>query len=106
MISFDVPTKIIHIVCRYFNVKVSDVKGLMKCDKIVKPRRYSIYFIWKYTSMTQEEIVQYFAGKSLDGRRERSIVSHCKKVIHDKTDQQSKNEFMALSALIENEIYS
>jgi chromosomal replication initiator protein len=57
------PDDIQKMVCKEFNVKVSDLKNRKKNNAIVLPRQISMYTIRKLTNLSYPEIGQLFGGK-------------------------------------------
>lgn len=107
-VALDVPMIIIYKVSRYFNVSVKETQGSRRKGHIVKARRYSLYFIWKYTNLYQDDIAKYFRGYGDKKYRDRTIVVWAKKVTNNEieTYPEAKQEFLTLSALIESAIHS
>jgi len=81
------PEEIQKLVCKYFNIKVADLKGKKKNNAVVLPRQIAMYIIRKKTSLSFPEIGDHFGGK------DHSTVIHSIKKIEKiyKEDQQIKN---------------
>lgn len=81
------PEEIQKIVSKYFNIKVSDLKGKKKNNAVVVPRQIAMYLIRKTTSLSFPEIGDLFGGK------DHSTVIHSIKKIDSlyKENQQIKN---------------
>jgi len=81
------PEEIQKIVSKYFNIKVSDLKGKKKNNAVVFPRQIAMYLIRKKTSFSFPEIGDFFGGK------DHSTVIHSIKKIEAlyKEDSQTKN---------------
>ena len=81
------PEEIQKTVSKYFNIKVSDLKGKKKNNAIVFPRQIAMYLIRKKTSLSFPEIGDLFGGK------DHSTVIHSIKKIDSlyKEDQNVKN---------------
>ena len=69
------PDEIQKIVSKYFNIKVSEIKGKKKNNSIVLPRQIAMYIIRKTTSLSFPEIGDLFGG------RDHSTVIHSIKKI-------------------------
>lgn len=107
IVALDLPEKIIHAVCKYFQVSPLLVKGETRKAVIAKARKYCLYFIWKFTDLESGAIVQYFNGRSKTGKRDRTIVSAAKRKIQSELrNSEKKVQFMLLSATVENLIHS
>lgn len=50
-------------VCRYFNIKISDLKSTKRSREIALPRQIAMYLIRKYTNYGLKEIGRFFGGK-------------------------------------------
>ena len=81
------PEEIQKFVCKYFNIKLSDLKGKKKNNTVVLPRQIAMYIIRKTTSLSFPEIGDLFGGK------DHSTVIHSIKKIEGiyKEDQHVKN---------------
>lgn len=81
------PEEIQKIVSKYFNIKISDLKGKKKNNTVVLPRQIAMYIIRKTTSLSFPEIGDLFGGK------DHSTVIHSIKKIESiyKEDQHVKN---------------
>lgn len=81
------PDEIQKIVSKYFNIKLSDLKGKKKNNAVVLPRQIAMYIIRKKTSLSFPEIGDLFGGK------DHSTVIHSIKKIDAlyKEDQVVKN---------------
>lgn len=81
------PEEIQKIVSKYFNIRVSDLKGKKKNNAVVFPRQIAMYLIRKKTSFSFPEIGDFFGGK------DHSTVIHSIKKIEAlyKEDNQIKN---------------
>ena len=72
------PDKIIHIVARFFNIKVSDIKGRRKLKGVVRPRQIAMYLARAHTELSFPDLGRAFGG------RDHSTVQHaCKKITAD-----------------------
>jgi len=69
------PDEIQKLVSKYFNIKVSEIKGKKKNNSIVLPRQIAMYIIRKTTSLSFPEIGDLFGG------RDHSTVIHSIKKI-------------------------
>jgi chromosomal replication initiator protein len=74
-------------VCKFFNIKVADLKGKKKNNAIVLPRQIAMFIIRNKTSLSFPEIGSFFGGK------DHSTVIHSIKKIESiyKEDPQIKN---------------
>ena len=81
------PEEIQKLVCKHFNIKLSDLKGKKKNKAVVFPRQVAMYIIRKKTSLSFPEIGDLFGGK------DHSTVIHSIKKIEDalKEDNHVKN---------------
>lgn len=86
------PEEIQKLVAKYFNIKVSDLKGKKKNNTVVLPRQIAMYIIRKKTSFSFPEIGDVFGGK------DHSTVIHSIKKIDSlyKEDPHIKNTVDAL----------
>jgi chromosomal replication initiator protein len=81
------PEEIQKLVSKYFNIKLSDLKGKKKNNTVVLPRQIAMYIIRKTTSLSFPDIGDLFGG------RDHSTVIHSIKKIECvyKVDQHVKN---------------
>ena len=86
------PEEIQKVVAKYFNIKVSDLKGKKKSKSIVFPRQITMYLLRKLSSLSLPEIGQCFGGKH------HSTVLHSIKTIEIllQEDKQIKNTVESL----------
>ena len=69
------PDKIINVVARFFNIKVSDIKGRRKLKGVVRPRQIAMFLARKNTDLSFPDLGRAFGG------RDHSTVQHaCKKI--------------------------
>jgi chromosomal replication initiator protein len=69
------PERIIQVVARYFNIKISDLKGQRKLKGIVQPRQIAMFIARKHTDLSFPDLGRAFGG------RDHSTVQHaCKKI--------------------------
>lgn len=54
---------IINEVCRVYNITADEIRSDRRNSSVVLPRQIAMYIMSKETSMTQNEIGQYFSGK-------------------------------------------
>ncbi len=57
------PEEIQKVVSKFFNIKVSDLKGKKKNNAVVLPRQIAMFLIRKKTSFSFPEIGDFFGGK-------------------------------------------
>lgn len=69
------PEQIIQVTSRYFNIKVSDLKGRRKLKGIVRPRQIAMYLARSHTSLSFPDLGRAFGG------RDHSTVQHAVKKI-------------------------
>ena len=69
------PDKIIHMVARFFNIKVSDIKGRRKLKGVVRPRQIAMYLAREHTELSFPDLGRAFGGK------DHSTVQHAYKKI-------------------------
>ena len=73
------PDKIINVVARFFNIKVSDIKGQRKLKGVVRPRQIAMFLARTHTDLSFPDLGRAFGG------RDHSTVQHaCKKIGADK----------------------
>ena len=69
------PERIIQVVARYFNIKISDLKGQRKLKGIVQPRQIAMFLARQHTDLSFPDLGRAFGG------RDHSTVQHaCKKI--------------------------
>ncbi len=57
------PEEIQKVVCKHFNIKITDLKGKKKNNSIVLPRQIAMYIIRQRTKLSFPEIGQCFGGR-------------------------------------------
>ena len=61
--SDSTPEDIIKAVCKFFNLKATDLKGKRKSNSIVLPRQFAMFILRKKTTLSLPEIGQLFGGR-------------------------------------------
>jgi chromosomal replication initiator protein len=69
-------------VAKFFNVKLSDVKGPRRTKQLVTPRQIAMFLIRKHTTLSLPEI-----GKRFGGRDHTTVIHAVRKV-----DRESAND--------------
>jgi len=57
------PEDIVKLVCKYYNIKISELKSKRKNSAVLIPRQIAMYIIRKLTNLSYPEIGRFFGGK-------------------------------------------
>jgi chromosomal replication initiator protein len=80
-------------VAKFFNVKLSDVKGPRRTKQLVTPRQIAMFLIRKHTSLSLPEI-----GKRFGGRDHTTVIHAVKKVDRESTNDPAYRNKLDLVA--------
>ena len=81
------PEKIKKTVCKYFNIKISDIESSKKANNIAFPRQIAMYLIRELTDSSFPQI-----GKYLGGKHYTTVMYACDKIESDiKLDEEIYN---------------
>ncbi len=75
------PDRIMEVVARFFNIKVSDIKGKRRVKSIARPRQLSMYLARKHTQLSYPDLGRAFGG------RDHSTVHHADKKVIGELDK-------------------
>jgi chromosomal replication initiation ATPase DnaA len=93
--------KIIKIVSNYFNINENDLKRNSRKEEVREKRQIAMFFLLKYTHLSQEKIGEIF-------NKERTTVIHSRKRILNlfETDKNLRNDILRIEKSIEESIIS
>ena len=75
------PMNIIEEICSFYDLTFTDMKKKRRFRDLVSPKQVAIYFIDRYTDLSNKEVMAYF-------HQHHTGVQHAKHVISDRTDTE------------------
>lgn len=89
--------EIVNAVCRYFNVKMADLRSKKRTKSISFPRQIAMYMLREKQSMSLQEVGSMFGG------RDHSTVLHAVNSIAERFDESK--EIQLIISTLEKELY-
>lgn len=77
------PDRIMEVVARFFNIKVSELKGKRRVKSIARPRQLAMYLARKHTQLSFPDLGRAFGG------RDHSTVHHADKKVTGELDRDA-----------------